>query len=143
MSYARAGFGRRMLAAAADAVISLVLALLPLVGGAAAAAYMLLRDALAGGRSPGKRLANLSVVRVPAFERATLIDSIRRNAIFVAPDMLVLVPIVGAALAAPVSIAVFILEIVFMVTDPDGLRLGDRFAGTMVVEILPGRLRAA
>ncbi|NPV70952.1 MAG: hypothetical protein HPY55_09945 [Firmicutes bacterium] len=143
MPYTRAGLGRRVLASLVDAVISLVLAMAPVVGGLAAAAYMLAKDGLMDGRSPGKKIFNLKVVTVSGWQAATYVDSVKRNAIFAAPDLLMLVPIIGLTFAAPVSLAIFILELVFIITDPEGLRLGDKFAGTKVVEVLPERMKAA
>jgi len=84
----------------------------------AAAAYLLLRDA-AGGRSVGKFLCGLVVINLATGRACGWGPCVGRNVLFVLP---------GANV-----IAVF-LETATIVRDPQGLRLGDRFALTQVVE---------
>jgi RDD family len=84
----------------------------------AAAAYLLLRDA-AGGRSVGKFLCGLVVINLATGRPCGWGPCVGRNVLFVLP---------GANV-----IAVF-LETATIVRDPQGLRLGDRFALTQVVE---------
>jgi uncharacterized RDD family membrane protein YckC len=84
----------------------------------AAAAYLLLRDSLRG-QSPGKFIIGLVVINVETGLPASWRDSARRNVIFLLP---------GANLAAVV------LETRTLVSDPQGQRLGDRFAQTQVIE---------
>jgi uncharacterized RDD family membrane protein YckC len=81
-------------------------------------AYLLFRDAI-GGRSVGKFVFGLFVVDLEAGLPSGFGASIRRNALFVLP---------GANV-----IAVF-LEASTLLREPQGQRLGDRFALTQVVE---------
>ncbi|MGE5542241.1 MAG: RDD family protein [Bacillota bacterium] len=137
MNTNRAGVARRAFAFAADGVICTILALAPVVGLLLSVVYMLVRDGLMDGRSPGKRLVNLRVVRSDTGRGAAYLDSIKRNAIFAVPDVLLVAPSLATIVAAPLSVAVLLLEVVFMLTDPEAMRLGDRFARTRVVCELP------
>jgi uncharacterized RDD family membrane protein YckC len=109
----------------------------PVVGILLATVYFLVRDGLMDGRSPGKRLVNLRVVRADTGQGAAYVDSIKRNAIFALPDLMMIAPALARTAAAPLSVAVLVLEVVFMLTDPDAMRLGDRFARTRVVYLAP------
>lgn len=84
----------------------------------AAAAYLLLRDA-AQGRSVGKFLCGLVVVNLETGRPCGWGPCVRRNVLFVLP---------GANVVAA------FLEASTIVGDPQGQRLGDRFAVTQVVE---------
>jgi len=84
----------------------------------AAAAYLLLRDA-AQGRSVGKFLCGLVVVNLATGRPCGWGPCVRRNVVFVLP---------GANVVAA------FLEASTIMRDPQGQRLGDRFAVTQVVE---------
>ena len=85
---------------------------------ALAAAFGLLRDGI-GGHSPGKFILGLVVINVETGKPATWGDSARRNVLFLLP---------GA------NIAAVFLEALTLLRDPQGQRLGDRFAQTQVIE---------
>ncbi len=131
--------GNRTVAAIIDflavAVVSVILAatmgligsFLSALGGAA---YLALRDGYPQG-SLGKRFLGLKVVG-PGGRPATYDDSIRRNLIFALPDVLGFLPVL-AGLAALLVIAAVIIELVMVLTRPDGRRLGDQWAGTQVI----------
>ena len=136
---------KRIIAFVIDAVASMIVAFIPFVGGIIGALYMLLRDALPiealEYKSIGKKLLKLSVVNTE--EPASKIDyatSARRNWMFaLGPIMLffLFIPIIGWIIDILLGIAVIILviiEIVKLFTDEKGLRLGDKMAGTMVIE---------
>ncbi len=137
--------GRRIIAAAIDGGVAMLLALLhPAVGGILAAAFMLLRDGLnipsMSYQSPGKRAVGIQAVRVDGrpMDPAT---SIQRNlplAIVYFGGLFALFPIVGKFLAPLLALSgagLGILELVLVLTDPDGKRLGDRLAATMVISV--------
>jgi len=136
---------KRIIAFVIDAVATMIVGFIPLVGGIIGALYMLLRDALPiealEYKSIGKKLLKLSVVKTE--EPASKIDyatSARRNWMFaLGPIMLffLFIPIIGWIIDILLGIAVFILviiEIVKIFTNEKGLRLGDKMAGTMVIE---------
>jgi uncharacterized RDD family membrane protein YckC len=111
--------------------------------------YVLGRDIVAGDRSIGKQTQNLKVVTA-AGRSISFLDSARRNAIFaigsalhVISATLQLVPCLGDVvncllvplyiLGGLISLAAGIYEILQMTQDPNGIRYGDKMAGTRVV----------
>lgn len=143
-SPARADLGRRAVAALLDASIAWLLALaVPGIGGLAGAAYLLFRDGLEfdfmDHRSVGKQLLKLRLAR----EDGGPIDlwvSVRRNwTISLAPLTMTLsvLPLIGLLLAPVVMAAALLLgavELLVLLTDDRGRRLGDRLAGTLLLE---------
>lgn len=121
--YAKADVRKRMNAAAIDGLLVVTGCIsyrnsgfvLYLVAGAA---YLLLRDSLAG-QSVGKFLSGLVVISLETGDRATLSGSVRRNALLLLP---------GANLVA------LFFEARTVMRDPQGQRLGDRLAQTQVIE---------
>lgn len=93
-----AGAGRRLLAGGADLLLAYLLMLIPVIGWALACAFLLFRDALFSGRSPGRRLAGVALVVETegghaSFGRDAWL-SFRRNAPLGLPGLqLVLVPV--------------------------------------------------
>ena len=136
---------KRIIAFVIDAVASMIVGLIPFVGGIIGALYMLLRDALPiealEYKSIGKKLLKLSVVNIE--DPASKIDyaaSAKRNWMFALGPMMMFflfIPILGWIIDILIGIAVFILviiEIIKIYSDEKGVRLGDNMAGTMVIE---------
>ncbi len=136
---------KRIIALIIDAVASMLVGLIPLVGGIIGALYMLLRDALPiealEYKSIGKKLLKLSVVNIE--DPTSKIDyaaSAKRNWMFaLGPIMLffLFIPIIGWIIDILIGIVVFVLaiiEIIKIFSDEKGVRLGDKMAGTMVIE---------
>ena len=136
---------KRIIAFIIDAVASMIVGLIPLAGGIIGALYMLLRDALPiealEYKSIGKKLLKLSVVNVE--EPTSRIDyaaSAKRNWMFaLGPIMLFFffIPIIGWIIDILIGIAALVLviiEIIKIFSDEKGIRLGDKMAGTMVIE---------
>ena len=136
---------KRIIAFVIDAIISMLIGIIPLVGGIIGALYMLLRDALPiealAYKSVGKKLLKLSVVNVE--DPSAKIDyaaSAKRNWMFaLGPIMLffVFIPVLGWIIDILLGIALLVLliiEIVKVFSDEKGVRLGDKMAGTMVIE---------
>ena len=121
--YAKADVARRLFAATVDATLvasTLILYQISqfLLYVFAGAAYLLLRDMMSG-RSVGKFLCGLVVIEIETGRPCGRGASIRRNALLLLP---------GANVVAA------FLEAATIVRDPQGQRLGDRFASTQVVE---------
>ena len=121
--YAKADVKKRLTAATIDGL--LVAATIVLYQGSemlfyplAGATYLLLRDSIAG-RSVGKFCCGLVVVNLMTGQPCGRAASFSRNALFLLP---------GANVMAA------FLEMATIVRDPQGQRLGDRFALTQVVE---------
>ena len=123
--YAKANLARRIQAAAVDMSFVVVCIVAFRTQGSplflvAGAVYVLLRDALfIKGQSAGKFLAGLVVVNLDHGKPAGLVASAKRNAIFVVPGL---------------NVVAIALELVAIVRDRQGQRLGDRIANTQVVE---------
>ncbi len=132
----------RFVAFLIDAVAVAVIGLVPVIGGLVGIAYVLFRDGLdieyMRGRSLGKTLMKLTVVRADA-QPMDLATSARRNWPLVfgsLTQILLFIPVIGWILIPFVIIAgaVFvIIEIVRVLTNPEGKRLGDGYADTRVI----------
>jgi len=136
---------KRIIAFVIDAVASIIVGFIPFVGGIIGALYMLFRDALPiealEYKSIGKKLLNLSVVNIA--DPTSKIDyaaSAKRNWMFALGPMMMFflfIPVLGWIIDILIGIAVFILviiEIIKIFSDEKGVRLGDKMAGTMVIE---------
>jgi len=132
----------RFIAFLIDAVAIALIGLVPIIGGLVGIAYALLRDGLdvdyIRGRSLGKKLMKLTVVRDDGLPM-DMVTSARRNWPLVfgsLAQILAFIPVIGWVLIPFVVIAgaVFVvIEVIRVLTTPDGKRLGDGFAGTRVV----------
>ncbi|MFO8150530.1 MAG: RDD family protein [Trueperaceae bacterium] len=133
----------RFLAFFIDAVIVSVVGLVPIIGSLVAIAYALLRDGLhyefMDGRSIGKKLMKLKVVRHDG-SPMDMAASARRNwplAVGSLAQGLLIFPVVGWVLVPIVVIAgplLALYEAYKVVTEPEGRRWGDALAGTKVVQ---------
>jgi len=95
-------------------LLSLLLIPVYLIVGLLCFCYMLLRDGLFGGRSLGKKLMKLKVVK-NGVQPATMVDSLLRN-------ITLCIPLLN------------LVELIMPFVDADGRRFGDRIANTQVVE---------
>jgi len=136
---------KRIIAFVIDAVASMIVGFIPFVGGIIGALYMLLRDALPiealEYKSIGKKLLKLSVVNIE--DPTSKIDyaaSAKRNWMFaLGPIMMffLFIPILGWIIDILIGIGgliLIIIEIIKIFSDEKGIRLGDKLAGTMVIE---------
>lgn len=78
-------------------------------------AYLIFRDGFFGGRSIGKKLMGLKVINTKTNKPCSLKDSFLRNITLVIPILNV-------------------IDLLVPFIDPEGLRFGDKLAGTKVVE---------
>jgi uncharacterized RDD family membrane protein YckC len=124
----------RILAYLVDAVVGGVLSLIPFIGSIIGFFYFLLRDGIGEGQGVGKRLLGLRVLEYPGGQGISYGDSARRNLVFAAPMLLLLIPVLGRIMYVVVMVLVWALEIYLVLTDPQGRRLGDRWAGTVVTD---------
>jgi len=132
----------RFVAFLIDAVAVALIGLVPIIGGLAGIAYVLFRDGLdiefMQRRSLGKKLMKLTVVRTDGLPMDPM-TSAQRNWPLVfgsLAQILVYIPVIGWILIPFVVLAgavLVIIEVVRIVTSPDGRRLGDGYAGTRVV----------
>jgi len=125
----------RAMARLFDAVVASILLLaLPVPAGEAlAAAYLLLSDG-AAGQSLGKRLVGIRAVAWRRRTPASLRQSALRNWMLAAVPLLGLVPTVGPLWVGAAGLGVVLAEAALAALDELGWRMGDRFAGTQVVD---------
>lgn len=130
----RARYMTRIVGKAADLIIAMCLWQVPGAAGAFAALfYLLMCDAFPGGRSAGKRLTGLRVVRIDR-DPMDFQSSLLRNLTVASPFLLYPIPFAGPFLAFTVGMAVLLIETYLGFYDSEGMRGGDALAGTLVVE---------
>lgn len=135
---------KRVVAAVIDAVVGVVVNFIPVIGGLLAAAYWLLRDGFEfdfmDRRSLGKKVMKLRPVTLDG-SPMDLAASAKRNWMFAIGGVVAIllwIPFIGWLLVLPVAflgLLIGVIELVLVVTDPQGRRLGDRIANTQVVEV--------
>lgn len=134
----KADIGKRIIAALIDGLIAGVAGFIPVIGGLAGAAYMLVRDGVELDfmdlRSLGKKVMKLRPVRLDG-QPMDIVTSIKRNIPFAIGPLIMVVPILGWVIGPIVALIIGIIEIILVLTDPDGRRMGDKFADTKVIEV--------
>lgn len=139
----KADLSKRLIAAIIDAVIAMVVGFIPVIGGLIATAYWLVRDGLdiefMDHRSIGKKLVKLRPVRLDG-QPVDIVTSMKRNWMFALGGVVQLFAftIIGLIIAIPLAFLVMligIVELVLVLTDSEGRRLGDKFADTKVIEV--------
>jgi len=131
--FPKASLGKRVVAAIIDGLIGGLISLVPVVGAVVGFAYMLLKDGLLDGASPGKKALGLRVVAVDSGAGATYGDSLKRNLIFAIPNLITIVPVLGVMIAPVLALLVYLVELYIAGMDPRGRRYGDHIARTQVV----------
>lgn len=130
----RARYLARLVGKAADLILAMSLWHIPGAAGVLASFfYLLMCDGFTGGRSAGKWLTGLKVIRLGQ-EPMDFQASLLRNLPVAAPFLLYLVPAVGPFLAFTIGLAILLIETYLGFYDPDGQRAGDTIAETLVVE---------
>jgi uncharacterized RDD family membrane protein YckC len=101
-----------------------------LVGFLAGLAYIFVADGFAGGRSIGKRLIGLQTIVLDTRDASGFRESIIRNIPFAGALVAFAVPYVGWLASA----AVVSFEVLLVIGNEQGRRLGDELAGTQVLD---------
>lgn len=139
----KADLVKRILAIIIDSVITWLPSAIPLVGGLIGAVYMLTKDAIVAhvtkneewrGASVGKKLMGLKVL-TEGGQDIDLTASVKRNLPFMIGPILMVVPFLGWIAAAVLAPVIGLIESVLVLVDPAGRRFGDRYAGTVVVDV--------
>mgnify|MGYP002783914501 CR=1 FL=1 len=137
-STTKADLVKRFIAALIDSVLASVVALIPVVGGIVGAAYILVKDGLElefmDRRSIGKKLMKLRPVRLDG-SSMDITTSLQRNWPLAIGSILSIIPVLGWIAALIVAPIIAIIELVLVFTDSEGRRLGDKLAGTKVIEV--------
>jgi uncharacterized RDD family membrane protein YckC len=130
----KADLTTRTVAGFVDLLIIIGLSRLPdVLGFLSASGYILIRDGLFQGRSIGKKLVDLYVFSEDGSRAAGFRESIIRNVPLAAAYILFLIPYAGWVLG-PAAIAI---EGIVALGDDRGMRIGDMFARTWVIQPKP------
>lgn len=144
---AKADLGRRFVAAVIDGVIAGILSsIIPFVGFILGAAYTLTKDAIVfellknndfRNKSIGKKLMNLEVALVEGEGHVDWMISVRRNIPLAIGTVIMIIPVIGWIVGAIVGAILGIIELILILTDPSGRRLGDKLGKTQVIDFVP------
>jgi hypothetical protein len=140
----KAELSKRIVAVVIDAVISVLVGLIPWIGGIISAAYWVLRDGMElefmDNRSVGKKLVKLRPISADG-QKLDMTMSIQRNWMFGLGGLmwfLAYIPIIGWLLMVPVGLIALgfgLVELIKVLTDEEGRRFGDVWANTKVIEV--------
>lgn len=132
----KAGISKRLIAKLVDILVAWALSLfLPPLGIILGLVYLALADSFQKGQSLGKMVFGLEVLDSEG-SGCDLKSSVYRNLPFVFTFLCAVIPLLGWILLIIVGLPLIGVEIWLMATDEKGERLGDRIAGTHVVESL-------
>lgn len=127
----------RAIGKAIDFVLVGVFAYLPRVGIVAAGLYILISDGFFNGQSIGKKLVGLRVVLTePGREgqKCTFRRSAVRNLPYAVVVVFGAIPIFGWFIVLPLGVLFMLIEAYFVYADDQGIRIGDIYAGTQVID---------
>lgn len=143
----KANLARRFIAALIDGVIAGILSsVIPFIGFLLGAAYTLTKDAIVfellknndfKNKSIGKKLMNLEVVLVEGEGNIDWVVSVRRNIPLAIGTVIMVIPVIGWVVGAIVAAILGIIEIILVLTQPNGRRLGDKIGQTQVIDSVP------
>lgn len=126
---------KRILARLVDGLVAWAFALvLPPLGILVGLFYLAVADGVQRGQSLGKMVFGLEVVREDG-SPCDLKASAYRNIPFVLVLLFISVPLLGWILLVLAGIPILIIELWLVIADQNGSRLGDRIAGTTVIEL--------
>ncbi|GBD93734.1 RDD family protein [bacterium BMS3Abin05] len=97
--------------------------------GLAAGLYIVFRDGLFNGQSVGKKLMRQRVIRRDSEDACDFTHSVKRNIILYIPNLFRFINFFGGIL----GVVIVALELYFIFTNEKGLRWGDQFAETQVI----------
>ena len=131
-NYNKVDVSPRFIAALIDGALSAAVGFIPIIGAIIGTIYMLLRDSMFEGQSLGKKIMKLQVITEEG-KRPDYMVSIRRNGIFALPILIMIIPVAGWIIAPILSIVILVIEIMKVLNEPKGRRLGDQWAATQVI----------
>ncbi len=97
--------------------------------------YLLISDGFFEGASLGKRITGLKIIMAFDEKQPEFKESIIRNSFLAFPLLFAFIPFVGYFLLVTIGIVIYTVEIYFIIKNPEGERLGDRFAFTRVIDV--------
>ncbi len=111
-------------------LIAIAVKIIPQIGLIAGIVYILISDGLFEGRSIGKKILKLKTISLNTGNAATFRDSIIRNSTIAAAILVSGIPLLGWLFV----LIICTLEFLLMLGNKQGMRLGDDFANTYVIE---------
>ncbi len=142
----KADLMKRLVAAVIDGAISYIPSFIPFIGALIGSAYMLTKDAVVyeltqnedfRNRSIGKKVMGLQVEVLGPETDVDWVISIKRNIPLAIGSVIMIIPVIGWIIGGILAIILGIIELVLVLTDESGRRLGDKFAETQVIETEP------
>ncbi len=139
----KADLMKRLVAAVIDGAISYIPSFIPFIGALIGSAYMLTKDAVVyeltqnedfRNRSIGKKVMGLQVEVLGPETDVDWVISIKRNIPLAIGSVIMIIPVIGWIIGGILAIILGIIELVLVLTDESGRRLGDKFAETQVIE---------
>lgn len=126
---------KRILARLVDGLVAWAFALvLPPIGILVGLLYLAVADGVQKGQSLGKMVFGLEVIQ-PNGSPCDMKSSVYRNIPFELALLFAAVPLLGWILLIIAGIPILLIELWLVILDHNGLRLGDRIAGTTVIEL--------
>ena len=95
---------------------------------------IVMRDFNAGAFSIAKRISQMRVVNVKTGQSASNRQAIWRNSYYLGLALIGMIPWIGGPVASFFFMMFIVLDIMMILANPRGRRLGDFLAGTQVVE---------
>ncbi len=139
--YEKAPLFARFIAALIDALVGWVFVFIPIVGGIISVLYLLLKDGLPyqlfkedewKNKSLGKKIMDIEVYHLD--DRVVdLSVSAKRNIPLTIGSFIAIIPLLGWIVGPIVGLIFGIIELIFLLTDSQNRRLGDRWANTKVI----------
>ena len=127
---------KRILARLVDGLVAWAFALvLPPLGILVGLLYFAVADGVQKGQSLGKMVFGLEVVKADG-SPCDLKASIYRNIPFELALLFAAIPLLGWILLIIAGIPILLIELWLVIADHNGSRLGDRIAGTTVIELV-------
>ncbi len=142
----KAQLSNRVIAALIDGLIAWVFVVIPVIGGIVSVVYILLKDAILyqitkdeqwKNKSIGKKIMSLEVQSL-AGETIDFALSAKRNITITLGNFIAIIPLIGWIIGPIVAMILVIIELVLLLSDNRGQRLGDRWAKTTVVSTVVG-----
>ncbi len=128
--YPKAELAPRLVAKGIDLLLAYLLAwIVPALGPLVGMAYLLVADAIHNGQSIGKRIMGIRTVHIPSRSSCSITHSAIRNL----PNSLAFALTLNPVLIL-VSGPILAFEAYMAFSDPQGIRIGDIFADTQVVD---------
>ena len=133
----------RFLAALIDGVIAWIPFFIPVIGPLFGALYLLFKDSIMykitnkeewKNKSIGKKILNLVVIKLDG-EYTDMESSARRNIPLTIGSFISIIPLIGWFIGPIVAFIFGLVELILILTDDNGRRLGDRWAQTQVLKV--------